>query len=122
MLVIEIKSLVKIFPHKDKNGQFKEKIAVNNLSLNIAKGEVFGLLGPNGAGKTTTIRMLTLQSKPTSDKYRDIPVIMIEDLPDNIEEIIVIPFYDIEKLERKTKNCHHKVKLIGFDTLLLEAN
>lgn len=63
-----------------------------------------------------------IQSKPTSDKYRDIPVIMIEDLPDNIEEIIVIPFYDIEKLERKTKNCHHKVKLIGFDTLLLEAN
>ena len=63
-----------------------------------------------------------IQSKPTSDKYRDIPVIMIEDLPDNIEEIIVIPFYDIEKLERKTKNCHYKVKLIGFDTLLLEAN
>ena len=49
-------------------------------------------------------------------------MIMIEDLPDNIEEIIVIPFYDIEKLERKTKNCHYKVKLIGFDTLLLEAN
>ncbi|WP_034551923.1 ABC transporter ATP-binding protein [Carnobacterium funditum] len=35
----------------------KKKI-INDLSLNIKKGEVFGLLGPNGAGKTTTIRMI----------------------------------------------------------------
>jgi ABC-2 type transport system ATP-binding protein len=39
---------------------------VDNLSLSIGSGEVFGLLGPNGAGKTTTIRMLTMQTKPTS--------------------------------------------------------
>ena len=37
--------------------------AVDNLSLKIFRGEVFGLLGKNGAGKTTTIKMLTLQLK-----------------------------------------------------------
>ena len=40
--------------------------AVDNLSLKIFRGEVFGLLGKNGAGKTTTIKMLTLQLKPTA--------------------------------------------------------
>ena len=37
---------------------FKEVKAVNNLNLNVYKGDVFGFLGPNGAGKSTTIRML----------------------------------------------------------------
>jgi ABC-2 type transport system ATP-binding protein len=39
---------------------------VNNLSFDIAKGELFGFLGPNGAGKSTTVRMLTTLTKPTS--------------------------------------------------------
>lgn len=38
--------------------------AVDNLSLWIKRGEVFGLLGPNGAGKTTTIKLLTTLSRP----------------------------------------------------------
>ena len=46
--------------------KFGDKTAVNNLSFEILRGEVFGLLGKNGAGKTTTIKMLTLQLKPTS--------------------------------------------------------
>ena len=44
---------------------FKEVRAVEDLSLSIPAGEVFGLLGPNGAGKTTTIRMLTALISPT---------------------------------------------------------
>lgn len=36
----------------------KFKVAVDNLSFGIKKGEVFGLLGVNGAGKTTTFKML----------------------------------------------------------------
>lgn len=64
--MIEIKSLVKQFPHKDKTGKETFKTAVDNLTLSIGRGEVFGLLGPNGAGKTTTIRMLTMQARPTS--------------------------------------------------------
>jgi len=42
--------------------------AVDQLSLGIKKGEVFGFLGPNGAGKTTSIRMMVGLLKPTSGR------------------------------------------------------
>jgi ABC-2 type transport system ATP-binding protein len=45
---------------------FGEIHAVKGISLQVARGEVFGLLGPNGAGKTTTISMLTGLLQPTS--------------------------------------------------------
>ena len=38
---------------------FRKQKAVNNVSLNIEKGQIYGLLGPNGAGKSTTLKMLT---------------------------------------------------------------
>ena len=47
--IIEISNLTK---------RFNDVVAVNNLNLNVYKGDVFGFLGPNGAGKSTTIRML----------------------------------------------------------------
>ena len=42
--------------------------AVQELTLDVNEGEVFGFLGPNGAGKTTTVRMLTALIKPTSGR------------------------------------------------------
>lgn len=45
--------------------EYGKEIVVDNLNLNIKKGEFFGLLGPNGAGKTTTIRMLCSLTAPT---------------------------------------------------------
>lgn len=46
--------------------EFGSLVALEDLSLTIAKGEVFGVLGPNGSGKTTTIRMLCGLVEPTS--------------------------------------------------------
>ena len=45
--------------------KYKKLVAVDNLSLDIQKGELFSLLGINGAGKTTTIKMLSCLSTPT---------------------------------------------------------
>jgi ABC-2 type transport system ATP-binding protein len=49
---------------------YGDKVAVDNLTLRIDRGEIFGLLGPNGAGKTTTILMLLGLSTPTSGTAR----------------------------------------------------
>jgi ABC-2 type transport system ATP-binding protein len=45
---------------------FGKQIAVDDVTLQIKKGEIFGLLGPNGAGKTTTLRMMTTLLPMTS--------------------------------------------------------
>jgi ABC-2 type transport system ATP-binding protein len=44
---------------------FNDFVAVDSISFDVKKGEIFGLLGPNGAGKSTTIRMLCTLSRPT---------------------------------------------------------
>ncbi len=49
---------------------YNDFCAVDQISLEIPKGEIMGLLGPNGAGKTTTLRMLTGYFKPTSGRIR----------------------------------------------------
>lgn len=59
--MIEIKNLTK---------KFKDKIAVNNISLTINEGELFALLGTNGAGKTTTIKMMSTLILPTSGEIK----------------------------------------------------
>jgi ABC-2 type transport system ATP-binding protein len=54
--IIEVKNLTKMF------GNF---VAVDNISFDVKKGEIFGLLGPNGAGKSTTLRVLSTLAAPT---------------------------------------------------------
>lgn len=64
--------------------KFDDRTAVDHLSLDITKGEVFGLLGPNGAGKTTTIRMLTMLTQATAGK-------------------IIIDGYEVSRSEQRIK-------------------
>ena len=59
--MITLNELCKTYPGRSRP-------AVDKLTLQIRRGEIFGLLGQNGAGKTTTIKMLTLQIKPSSGK------------------------------------------------------
>jgi ABC-2 type transport system ATP-binding protein len=49
---------------------FDNRMAVEDLSLEVGQGEIFGLLGPNGAGKTTTLRMLAGLISPSSGEAR----------------------------------------------------
>ena len=53
---IEVRQIVKRF------GDF---VAVNGITFEVQRGEIFGLLGPNGAGKSTLIRMLTTLLLPS---------------------------------------------------------
>lgn len=48
--------------------KFGELTAVDGISFDVKKGEIFAFLGPNGAGKSTTIKMLTTMLRPTSGK------------------------------------------------------
>jgi len=57
MAIIKTKNLTK---------KFGELVAVDNVNLEVTKGECFGLLGPNGAGKTSLLRMISAASPPTS--------------------------------------------------------
>ena len=60
--MIEIQNLTKIYEGKT------EKKAVDNISLTIEKGKIFGFLGPNGAGKSTTIKMMVDLLKQTEGR------------------------------------------------------
>ena len=53
---------------EDLTKRFGDNLAVADLTLEVAKGEVFAFLGPNGAGKTTTVRMLTALIAPTGGR------------------------------------------------------
>ena len=50
--------------------RYARHVAVDNISFNVAKGQIVGFLGPNGAGKTTTMRVLTCFLPPTSGTAR----------------------------------------------------
>ena len=59
--------MIEVINFTKRYGDF---VAVDNLSLTIGKGEIFGFIGPNGAGKSTTIRFLATLLRPTSGEGR----------------------------------------------------
>ena len=78
MNAIEIHELTK---------QYKDKTAVDRLTLDIKQGELFTLLGVNGAGKTTTVKMLSCLIKPTSGDARIMGYSITKE-PEKVKQII----------------------------------
>ena len=113
--MLQIKNVTKVYDN--------EKKAVDNLTLNIEKGEIFGFVGPNGAGKTTTIRMITGILEPTAGNItiagNDIekePIASkkcftyVPDHPEIFDAVkgidylnFIADMYEVEVLERKEK-------------------
>jgi ABC-2 type transport system ATP-binding protein len=63
---IACQSLRKVYPGNGRGGANAPVVAVDQIDLQVARGECFGLLGPNGAGKTTTVEILEGLNEPTS--------------------------------------------------------
>jgi len=72
----------------DLRKEYKEVVAVDNISFKIKKGQCFGLLGPNGAGKTTTIEMMEGITQPSAGKI----LFQGEPINDNFKQLIGIQF------------------------------
>ena len=94
--MIEVKNLTK---------RFNGFTAVDHVTFNVKKSEIFGLLGPNGAGKTTTIRMLSTLTRPTEGSAK-------------------IGGYDIVKQDNKVRQLIGLVseKMIMYDRLTAKEN
>lgn len=76
--MVEVKNLKK---------RYGDKQAVDGVSFNVKKGEIFGILGPNGAGKTTTLEMMETL-RPIDEGTVHIDGINVAEQPDKIKYII----------------------------------
>lgn len=98
--IVEIYNLTKIYDNK--------KVAVDNISFDVFKGEILGFVGPNGSGKTTTLKLMLGLLKPTEGTVR-------------------IDGYDVQKQFEKAlvsvgnmlETPTHYEYLSGYDNLLL---
>ena len=90
---------------RDLTKRFNGLTAVDHVSFDVKRGEVFGLLGPNGAGKTTTIRMLSTLTRPT-------------------EGTAIVGNYDVAKNDNRVRELIGLVseKMIMYDRLTAREN
>jgi ABC-2 type transport system ATP-binding protein len=86
-VVIRTEELTKIF----EKGKKREVVALNKVSLEIGRGEVFGLLGPNGAGKTTLIRLLIGLLTPTEGNAWVLGKNIREDIDEIRPQVALLP-------------------------------
>jgi len=71
--------------------RYGDLLAVNDISFNVRKGEVFALLGPNGAGKTTTVEIIDTIRRPTSGKASILGMDVTKNKHDIVPRIGVLP-------------------------------
>lgn len=111
-MLLEIRNLVK---------RYNDVLAVDNVSISINEGEIFGLLGPNGAGKSTTINALTGLTKADSGEIRIFGLDMKTHEKDIKREIGIVP-QDIAVYDDLTtnENLRYFGKLYGLKGKLLD--
>ncbi|RLF52010.1 MAG: ABC transporter ATP-binding protein [Thermoplasmata archaeon] len=98
--------------------KFGDLTAVNNLSFNVKKGEIFGFLGPNGAGKTTTIKMLTTLLNPTSGTATIAGFDIIkqrDEVRKNIGVVFQEPALDVELTGKENLEYHARMYGLSRD-------
>ena len=113
MSIIEIKNLNKTFA--DKSG---ETVALNNVSFNVEKGDVFGIIGLSGAGKSTLVRCINALETPTSGEiiYNGQDIIKADSKTKRaIRKKIAMIFQGFNLFEQRTvlKNVLFPLELIG---------
>ncbi len=121
MNTVEVNNLTKIFKTKIKQ---KQVIALDDFSLSVEKGTVFGLLGPNGAGKTTLVKILLSIVFPTSGSAKilgeDISNIKVKErigyLPENHKFPLFLTGENVLKYYAKLT----KMNMTGIDKKIEE--
>jgi ABC-2 type transport system ATP-binding protein len=100
--LLESKAMIEV---NNLTKKFNGFTAVDHITFDVKKSEIFGLLGPNGAGKTTTIRMLSTLTRPTEGSAK-------------------IGGYDIVKQDNKVRQLIGLVseKMIMYDRLTAKEN
>ncbi len=103
--VISVRGLVKVF--KDFWGRPKAR-AVDNVSFDVRRGEIFGLLGPNGSGKSTTIKMLLGLLHPTKGHIE-----VFGKSPRDVATKSRIGYLPEESYLYRYLNCHETLDFFG---------
>ena len=81
--------------------RYKDKTAVDGLTLTVEEGELIALLGVNGAGKTTTVKMLTCLTKPTEGKASVMGRDVVE-FPEDVKRLVGVSPQDTSVAENLT--------------------
>ena len=81
--------------------RYKDKTAVDGLTLSVEEGELIALLGVNGAGKTTTVKMLTCLTKPSGGKAEIMGIDISAD-PDGVKRLVGVSPQDTSVAENLT--------------------
>ena len=120
------------FETKNLTKKFGDLKAVDNVSLSVNEGELFGLLGPNGSGKTTLVKLLTGQIRPTKGTAAVLGVNVLKN-PIGVREIVgVMPEQEnppsfltaeeylhfvarIRKLDDVEEKCDYWFDLLDFE-------
>lgn len=104
--------------------QYKENTAVDNLNMNILKGDIYGLLGENGAGKTTIMRMILGLIKPTNGSVELFGEKLTEDkkhILARVGSIIEFPGFYGNLTAVENLNIHRKLMGIPEESCIREV-